>query len=113
MIVAYGGKSANLGEVMHARLPGIVVPDGFTIPFYYYDEFIKENNFDDAIAEMLNDQKFVHDPAYRRQRLKERRERLQQGKIGGRLRREVVKKVEQMVPGKGLFVRSASNSEDL
>src|SRR6266702_3959840 len=57
MIVAYGGKSANLGEVMRARLPGIVVPDGFTIPFYYYDEFVKENNFDDAIGEMLNDQK--------------------------------------------------------
>jgi len=113
MIVAYGGKSANLGEVMHAQLPGIVVPGGFTIPFYYYDEFVKENNFDVAIAEMLNDQKFVHDPSYRRQRLKEMRERLQQGKIGERLRTEVLKKVEQMFPSKGLFVRSSSNSEDL
>src|SRR5687767_3830746 len=35
--IAYGGKSANLGEVMNARLPGIVVPNGFTVPFYYYD----------------------------------------------------------------------------
>src|SRR5690242_11138886 len=35
--LAFGGKSANLGEVMNARLPGIVVPPGFTIPFYYYD----------------------------------------------------------------------------
>ena len=33
MIISYGGKSANLGEVMHARLPGISVPQGFTIPF--------------------------------------------------------------------------------
>jgi hypothetical protein len=113
MIVAYGGKSANLGEVMHARLPGIVVPDGFTIPFYYYDEFIKENNFDEAIGEMLNDQKFVHDPAYRRQRLKEMRERLQHGKIDAHLRTEVLRKVEQSFRGKGLFVRSSSNSEDL
>jgi hypothetical protein len=113
MIVAYGGKSANLGEVMHARLPGIVVPDGLTIPFYYYDEFIKENNFDEAIGEMLNDQKFVHDPAYRRQRLKEMRERLQHGKIDAHLRAEVLRKVEQSFRGKGLFVRSSSNSEDL
>ncbi len=113
MIVAYGGKSANLGEVMRARLPGIVVPDGFTIPFYYYDEFVKENNFDDAIGEMLNDQKFVHDPAYRRQRLKEMRERLQHGKIDAHLRAEVLRKVEQSFRGKGLFVRSSSNSEDL
>src|SRR5262249_28648904 len=47
--LAYGGKSANLGEVMNAHLPGIIVPGGFTIPFYYYDEFIKRNNLDDAI----------------------------------------------------------------
>jgi phosphoenolpyruvate synthase/pyruvate phosphate dikinase len=41
---AFGGKSANLGEVMYAKLPGIVVPNGFAIPFYYYDEFIGRNN---------------------------------------------------------------------
>ena len=113
MIIAYGGKSANLGEVMHARLPGIVVPDGFTIPFSYYDAFLKENNFDDAIGEMLNNQKFVHDPAYRRQRLKEMRERLQHGKVDAHLREEVLRKIQQAFPGKGLFVRSSSNSEDL
>src|SRR4029079_13069108 len=28
--LAFGGKSANLGEVMNARLPGILVPNGFT-----------------------------------------------------------------------------------
>ena len=65
--LAFGGKSANLGEVMNARLPGIVVPNGFTIPFYYYDEFIKRNKLDDVIFGLLNDQKFVHDPAYRRE----------------------------------------------
>jgi hypothetical protein len=113
MIIAFGGKSANLGEIMHSRLPGIVVPDGFTIPFSYYDEFVKENNFDDAIGEMLNDQKFVHDPAYRRQRLKEMRERLQHGKMDAHLRAEVLRKIQQSFPGKGLFVRSSSNSEDL
>jgi hypothetical protein len=114
MIVAYGGKSANLGEVFHARLPGITVPQGFTIPFAYYDEFLKQNDFDDAIfGGLLSDQKFVHDPAYRRQRLKEMRERLQHGKIDGQLRIAVLKKVEELFPGKGVFVRSSSNSEDL
>src|SRR5204863_9203865 len=47
MSLAYGGKSANLGEVLNAHLPGIDVPNGFTIPFYYYDEFLKQNDFDD------------------------------------------------------------------
>lgn len=113
MSIAYGGKSANLGEVANAHLPGIDVPGGFTIPFYYYDAFLKENNFDDELYELLNDQKFVHDPAYRRQRLTEMRERLQHGKLNAELRERVLQRVEKSFAGQGLFVRSSSNSEDL
>jgi hypothetical protein len=113
MIVAYGGKSANLGEVLNARLKGITVPEGFTIPFYYYDQFVKENGLEDAIYEMMNDQRFVHDPAYRRERLTEMRARFQKGRINDALRSEVVKIVRAQYAGKGLFVRSSSNSEDL
>ena len=111
--IAFGGKSANLGELINARLPGIVVPNGFTIPFYYYDEFLKENNLDDAIYEMLNDQKFVHDPAYRRDRLAGMRKRIQEGKLDEKLRAQVLRRAGQQFAGKGLFVRSSSNSEDL
>jgi hypothetical protein len=110
---AFGGKSANLGEVMKARLPGIVVPNGFTIPFYYYDQFLTDNKLDDAIAEMLNDQKFVHDPAYRRERLAGMRERIQGGRFDPELRSRVLQRVAREFPDKGLFVRSSSNSEDL
>jgi hypothetical protein len=111
--VAFGGKSANLGEVMHANLPGIIVPGGFTIPFYYYDEFIKRNNLDDEIFALLNDQKFVHDPAYRRQRLETLREHIQKAEFDPELKKEVLARVAHDFPGKGLFVRSSSNSEDL
>jgi len=111
--IAFGGKSANLGELINARLPGIVVPNGFTVPFYYYDEFLKENSLDDAIYEMLNDQKFVHDPAYRRDRLAGMRKRIQEGKLDEKLRAQVLRRAGQQFSGKGLFVRSSSNSEDL
>ncbi|MDT4897929.1 MAG: rifampicin phosphotransferase [Acidobacteriota bacterium] len=111
--IAYGGKSANLGEVMNARLPGIVVPGGFTIPFFYYDQFIKENNLEEPIYEMMNDQRFVHDPAYRRERLTLMRERIQKAKVNEKLRAEVLRRAAAEFAGKGLFVRSSSNSEDL
>src|SRR6267142_1292482 len=111
--IAYGGKSANLGEVMNARLPGIVVPNGFTIPFYYYDQFLQANKLDDAIFAMLNDQKFVHDPAYRREQLVGLRDRIKQGRFDETLRAQVLRRVHREFPGKGLFVRSSSNSEDL
>jgi hypothetical protein len=111
--IAYGGKSANLGELMSARLPGIVVPNGFTIPFYYYDEFLKTNNLDDAIYALLNDQKFVHDPAYRREKLVNLREQIKQAKFDERLRAQILRRVKLEFPGKGLFVRSSSNAEYL
>jgi hypothetical protein len=113
LAIAFGGKSANLGEVMNARLPGIEVPNGFTVPFYYYDQFIKANKLDDVIYELLNDKKFVHDPAYRRAKLVELRERIQQAKFDDRLRAQILRRVKLEFPGKGLFVRSSSNSEDL
>ncbi|MFZ0060537.1 MAG: PEP/pyruvate-binding domain-containing protein [Pyrinomonadaceae bacterium] len=112
-VVAYGGKSANLGELMNARLPGLIIPDGFTVPFFYYDQFVNENELDDLIFEMMNDQKFVHDPAYRRGRLTELRDRIQKGKINDALRDQVLRLAHTRYPGKGLFARSSSNAEDL
>jgi hypothetical protein len=111
--IAFGGKSANLGEVMYAKLRGIVVPSGFALPFHYYDEFIKRNKIDDEIFTLLNDQKFVHDPAYRREHLTSLRERIQKAEFDPALRKEVLQKVAREYAGKGLFVRSSSNSEDL
>jgi rifampicin phosphotransferase len=111
--LAFGGKSANLGEVLNARLPGIVVPSGFTIPFYYYDEFIKQNKLDDVIFGLLNDQKFVHDPAYRREKLVQLRQKIETAEFDPELRKMVLETVARDYAGKGLFVRSSSNSEDL
>jgi hypothetical protein len=111
--LAFGGKSANLGEVATARLPSIEVPPGFTIPFHYYDEFIKRNKLDDVIFGLLNDQKFVHDPAYRREQLVLLRKKIESAEFDPALRDKVLQKVAREYAGKGLFVRSSSNSEDL
>ena len=112
-VIAYGAKSANLGELTHARLPGFSVPPGFTIPFFYYDQFLRENKLDDAIYTMLNDQKFVHDPAYRRAYLTRLRDQFQKGNVNAQLRAEVLRRTYAEFPGKGLFARSSTNSEDL
>ncbi len=112
-VVAYGAKSANLGEVLNARLPGITVPEGFTIPLFYYDQFIKENGLEKAIIDMLEDQRFVHDPAYRRERLAAMRAAFQGGTVNAPLQAEVRRRVAARYRDKGLFVRSSSNTEDL
>src|SRR2546430_2065984 len=111
--IAYGAKSANLGELTHARLPGVTIPPGFTIPFFYYDQFLKENKLDDAIYTMLNDQKFVYDPAYRRAYLTRIREQIQRGTMNAQLRVEVLRRLRAEFGTKGVFARSSTNSEDL
>jgi len=113
MADAYGSKSANLGEVARSRIPGVVVPGGFGVPIYYYDRFLKDNGLEDALVEMMGDQKFVHDPAYRRERLTAMRERFKQGRVSDELRAALLKKARAEYAGKGLFVRSSSNVEDL
>ena len=112
-VIAYGAKSANLGELIHARLPGFAVPPGFTIPFFYYDQFLRENKLDNEIYTMLGDQKFVHDPAYRRNYLIRLRADFQKAVVGEKLRSEVLRRAHAEFPGKGVFARSSTNSEDL
>ena len=99
--LAFGGKSANLGEVMNARLPGIVVPNGFTIPFHYYDEFIKRNKLDDVIFGLLNDQKFVHDPAYRREKLVQLRQTIEAAEFDPELKQMVLAESCARICGQG------------
>lgn len=111
--ITYGSKSANLGEMLHARIPGMVVPDGFTIPFYWYSKFTKDNGIDKIIDDLTDDYNFVHNPRVRRQKLDELRATIQNGKFDPRLRAEVIRRWRTQLAGRPVFVRSSSNSEDL
>ncbi|HZS46282.1 MAG TPA: PEP/pyruvate-binding domain-containing protein [Blastocatellia bacterium] len=112
-VVRFGAKSANLGEVLNAQIPNIIVPPGFTIPFYYYNEFAKSVNLEDKVTDLFNDEKFHHDPKVRQQRLAELRDYLQKSKVNDQLRQMVLDKVHAEFAGKGLFARSSTNAEDL
>jgi phosphoenolpyruvate synthase/pyruvate phosphate dikinase len=89
------------------------VPPGFTIPFFYYDQFLRDNNLDDAIYAMLNDQKFIHDPAYRRSFLTRLREDFQKAPMNPQLRSQILRRWHTEFGNRGVFARSSTNSEDL
>lgn len=111
--ITYGSKSANLGEMMNKRIPGVVIPDGFTVPFHWYERFIKENKLDAVIEDLLDNNDFVHNPRYRRGKLEEYRNAIQKGQFDDELRREIIAKWKTQLGGRPVFVRSSSNSEDL
>ncbi len=111
--IIYGSKSANLGEMLNAKIANIIVPDGFTVPFYWNDKFMKDNGFDKIIEENLDNNDFVHNPRVRKQKLEELRNKIQTGTFDESLKKAIVEKWKTQLGGKGVFIRSSSNSEDL
>ncbi len=113
----FGAKSANLGEVIYAKrsgvVRGIIVPPGFSIPFFYYRQFIEENKLEEVITEMLGNERFNHDPVYRKQKLAELRAKIRKGRLNPVFAKAVFAKYRAMFKGKGVFARSSTNSEDL
>lgn len=116
----FGAKAANLGEVMHAaqlgKIPGVIVPPGFSIPFFYYEQFLHDNKLDEEIVTLLGNDRFNHDANYRKQRLAELRQSIQAGKHNPdfqKLLRAKTRAVFGSLEKKGVFARSSTNSEDL
>ena len=58
---AFGVKAANVAELGRLGFPEGTVPDGFAIPFYFYDEFMKAHGFHERIEQMLADADFQTD----------------------------------------------------
>ncbi|MEJ7847346.1 MAG: PEP/pyruvate-binding domain-containing protein [Pyrinomonadaceae bacterium] len=111
--VIYGSKSANLGEMLNAKIGGIIVPDGFSVPFHWYDAFMKANGLDEKLVGLLDENDFIHNPKYRRQKLDELRSAIQNGKFDDGLQKQIIRKWKVQLGGRPVFVRSSSNSEDL
>ncbi len=109
----YGAKSANLGEVLHAAIPQVQVPPGFTLPFSDYASFLKANGLDTAINAMLAEPEFIKGGAKRRARLATLRKSFIAAAMPPALSDEIVRRVQTDLKGKGVFVRSSTNSEDL
>ena len=58
---AFGVKAADVAVLGTLGFPEGTVPDGFAIPFYFYDEFMKHNDFYTRIETMLADPNFQDD----------------------------------------------------
>lgn len=111
--IAYGAKAANLGELVHSRLTGVIVPNGFGVPFYYYSKFMKDTGLESKIEDLMDDNDFVHNPSVRRKKLAEFRAEIQNAKFDEKLKAEILRKWRMELGGRGVFVRSSSNVEDL
>ena len=112
-VVIYGTKAANLGEIVTANLEGVRVPMGFGVPFYYYNQHMKENHLDLKVEAVLTDARFKTDATWRKSALEELRKQIMDAPINEATLDMIYKRIRLKLGGKGVFVRSSTNSEDL
>lgn len=112
-VLRYGTKTSNLGEIVTANLDRVRVPPGFGVPFFYYVQHMKQNGLDRQVDAMLDDPKFKTDAAWRKAALERLRKAIVDAPIDQTALDMIYKRVRIKLGGKGVFVRSSSNSEDL
>ena len=93
--------------------PEGTVPDGFAVPFYFYDEFMKHNEFYDDIEKMLADSDFQSDFDTQESELKKLRKRIKKGETPEWINTALTEMHAEFPAGTSLRYRSSTNNEDL
>ena len=109
---AYGSKAANVGQ-LRVILPALT-PNGFAIPFYFYDAFMTHNGFYAEAEAMAADPIFQSFPSVRKNRLKDFRDRIEEdGILPGWMIDALAAMHASFPPGTSVRARSSTNNEDL
>ncbi len=111
--VNVGVKAANLAAMRKFDLPEGTVPNGFAVPFFFYDKFMKHNGFYDQARKMLADSKFQHDRETQQAQLKKFRSRIKKGEMPDWMLDELETLHRQFPVGRSIRCRSSTNNEDL
>ena len=115
-VTAYGSKASNLGEIVHGKLPGFSVPDGFGVPIHHYDAHLKAAGLDARITKMLADERFRRDAPYRKAELARLRAAIVAAPLDPAFATALAARLTELTggdPARGVFVRSSTNAEDL
>ncbi len=110
---AFGAKCANVATMRDFGFPEGTIPNGFGIPFYYYDEFMKFNGFYEDAQEMLNDPDFKTDLETRIDMLDDFRKDIRDGDMPQWMLDNLQIMHDAFPEGTSVRVRSSTNNEDL
>lgn len=110
---SYGVKAANLATMHTFEFPAGMIPNGFAVPFSFYDEFMKHNGLYTRIDEMLADPKFDSDRDVQRRVLKKFRKTITQGNMPESIMTALGDVQASFPRGTSIRCRSSTNNEDL
>lgn len=108
-----GVKAANLGALKSVLPPAASVPDGFCIPFAQYAAFMRQLGVPERLAALERRADFASDAGVRRAELAALRQHIVQAQPDPAQAAAWRERWQKQLQGRGVFVRSSSNSEDL
>ena len=110
---AFGVKAANLAVLGTLGFPTGTVPDGFAIPFYFYDEFMKAHDFYTRVGTMLANEDFQTDFEVQDDRLDDLRDDIKDAETPQWIKEALTAMHAQFPEATSLRYRSSTNNEDL
>ena len=110
---AFGVKAANVAVLGTMEFPEGTVPDGFAIPFYFYDEFMKAHGFYTRIETVLDDEDFQTDFEVQDDRLDDLRDDIKDAESPQWIIDALTAMHATYPEGQSLRYRSSTNNEDL
>lgn len=109
----FGVKAANLATLATIRLPDVEIPDGYAVPFSFYDEFMRTNGFYDRVRTLLADASFREDPAVQDAKLAELRDAIKDAPMPAWMEQALTEVQRAFPAGSSIRCRSSTNNEDL
>lgn len=111
----FGVKVANLATLRKPvfAFPAGTIPDGFGVPFFFYDEFMKFNGFYEEIAALLADPNFRENRDVQETQLAAFRKRLRDGQMPDWMLAALGAVQARFAAGTEIRCRSSTNNEDL
>ena len=110
---AFGVKAANLAVLRGMGLADVEVPDGYALPFHYYDAFMRHNGFFADVDALLADADFQGSIAVRDAELGKLRRRIRNGALPAWMEASLAALGGAFPAGTPIRCRSSTNNEDL
>jgi hypothetical protein len=110
---AFGVKSANVATLRTLDLGDVDVPNGFAVPFRFYDLFMKRNGLYGVAKAMMADARFTSDPELQERQLESFRSMIKKASMPSELSMALRDVREQFPDDQSIRCRSSTNNEDL
>ena len=109
----FGAKASNLAAMHTFSLPEELVPDGYAVPFHFYDEFMKHNKFYELVEAVISDSELQDNRDGLEESLAEIRKKIEAGAMPEWMMVALAEAQAKFPEGTSIRCRSSTNNEDL